>query len=203
MHKLKEDEGARYYDEVKIIDGWDAAYEFPPNGQVSLFMNDHMKDGWYLSDYKSAITTSLLRQTDKRVFRCLFPSWDNSPRKGDDGSHIYCDSSPKLFTYWLDELCKTTSEEIVFINAWNEWGETATLEPSMEVGYGNLEALQNLPVKPDMSRHIKELEGVRCHWVGDKEYRKGNLNQAVKMWEKGVGVGNKQCYINLSNLGRT
>lgn len=38
---------------------------------------------------------------------------------------------------------KNNNENILLFNAWNEWGEKMTLEPSNEYGYFNLNLLQS------------------------------------------------------------
>lgn len=80
------------------------------------------------------------------VVRGAFCSFDNSPRKGKRGPTIVRGASPELFMKYLDCLVRTNrtdqSEELLVINAWNEWGETAMLEPSDKYGYGYLEALK-------------------------------------------------------------
>jgi hypothetical protein len=58
----------------------------------------------------------------------------------------YVGSSPDQYEKWLSFAIKDTldhnaePEHFVFINAWNEWGEGAHLEPCMKFGRGYLEA---------------------------------------------------------------
>ena len=72
-------------------------------------------------------------------YRGMFAGWDNSPRRG-TASNIFTDMTPKLFgdTIRKDIL---NSGEFYFINAWNEWGEQAVLEPDDLYGYEYLEKL--------------------------------------------------------------
>lgn len=203
MHRTMTGHGERFYEDVKILDGWDAAYEFPPMGQVCEFTNDHMDDGYCVMDYRSAIAVSAMRETDKRLFRTVMPSWDNSPRKGANGSIMYDNSSPELFSYWLDLATRETDEEIVFINAWNEWGESAVLEPSMELGYANLEALTCRAFVDDqcyLLPFIDEVKGASLHWRGDVANHDGDLDEARRMWTIGARLGNKWCQRNLEGL---
>jgi hypothetical protein len=54
-------------------------------------------------------------------------------------------STPDAYEQWLTEVVARTierpaEEQIVFINAWNEWGEGCHLEPDLRWGHGYLEA---------------------------------------------------------------
>lgn len=80
----------------------------------------------------------------KNIFPGTFPQWDNTPRTGTMGLS-YINSSPELFKEHLKKLAtKYKDAEYIYINAWNEWGEGAYLEPDEEYGYGYLEAIQKV-----------------------------------------------------------
>ena len=55
-------------------------------------------------------------------------------------------SSPLFYQKWLESAIKYTlikfkkEEQLIFINAWNEWGEGAVLEPCNQWGKKYLEA---------------------------------------------------------------
>lgn len=56
-------------------------------------------------------------------------------------------ASPEKFRKYFSQLINEAtrpdvSQDFVIINAWNEWGEGAILEPSKKDGYGYLEAVQ-------------------------------------------------------------
>jgi len=77
-------------------------------------------------------------------YRTVSPSWSNESRvRGGDGT-TFVNSNPELFAYWLDAILddeivrRTTREPIVFINAWNGWGQAAMLEPSANLGHSTL-----------------------------------------------------------------
>ena len=83
------------------------------------------------------------------VFRGVFPSWDNSPRKA--YSHGFCfDMSQNEFETWLMDVLDWTSahnprnQQYVYINAWNEWAEGAILEPTTRYGYAALESVKKV-----------------------------------------------------------
>jgi hypothetical protein len=78
-------------------------------------------------------------------YRCVTPGFDNSPRRAKD-SVIFADSSPHAYGNWLAQTVSRTrrrfnnpEEQIVFINAWNEWGEGNHLEPDLKWGRRYLE----------------------------------------------------------------
>lgn len=86
-----------------------------------------------------------LRKTDANVFAGLFPNWDNTPRRYNRGASIL-QSSPENYKKWLADLIKWTKEnhpdpeeQFIFVNAWNEWAESAHLEPDTYYGYSYLQ----------------------------------------------------------------
>lgn len=83
----------------------------------------------------------------REIIQGCFTAWDNSPRRGSKGSMIVLGASPEKFRNYFTQLItklerEDVSREYVIINAWNEWGEGAILEPSESDGYGYLEAVQ-------------------------------------------------------------
>jgi len=69
-----------------------------------------------------------------RKFPTIFPSWDNSARR--KSPTIIQNKNPSVYGQWLkDSMLKVSTypeeEQIVFINAWNEWAEGCHLEPDM------------------------------------------------------------------------
>lgn len=85
-----------------------------------------------------------IKNGQKKIYYGSFTGWDNSPRKGKNAMIVKC-SSPEKFHKYMVELLKRAQKEgseFVFINAWNEWGEGAYLEPDEQYGYGYLEALK-------------------------------------------------------------
>lgn len=74
---------------------------------------------------------------------CTFPQWDNTPRTGTAGL-CYINSSPELFASHFSKLYKKYKDikEFIYINAWNEWGEGAYLEPDIVYEYKYLEAIR-------------------------------------------------------------
>ena len=59
------------------------------------------------------------------------------------------DDSPELFEKYLREAIgmvkdKTAERQLIFIRAWNEWGEGNYLEPDTDSGMGYLEALKRV-----------------------------------------------------------
>jgi len=74
--------------------------------------------------------------------------FDNTPRRG-EFSHIVFGSNPYSFRKALLEAVRIvnsqeSSENLVFINAWNEWAEGAVLEPSNRFGKSYLLAVREI-----------------------------------------------------------
>ncbi len=78
---------------------------------------------------------------------CIVPNWDHSPRSGRNAT-ILRGAHPKYFKE-LVQMSLTTvknkpaEEQLIFIQSWNEWGEGNYMEPDLEFGKGNLDALKS------------------------------------------------------------
>jgi glycosyltransferase involved in cell wall biosynthesis len=96
-------------------------------------------------DYQRA--WPVLRNPDTVSYRrydCVFPGWDNSPRVG-ERAVIVQNSTPAAYEEWLRSVVAKTrlqppEHRVLFINAWNEWGEGCHLEPDADHGLAYLEA---------------------------------------------------------------
>lgn len=78
-----------------------------------------------------------------KTYHSGFVGYDDTPRRGQQG-HVVNGQTPEKFSRYLAELlAKNEAEgnEITFINAWNEWGESMYLEPDEENGYQYLEGV--------------------------------------------------------------
>ncbi len=81
-----------------------------------------------------------------KCYPCVFPSWDNTSRRK-FGMTVFVKSSPLLFKKWLRHVLMTfrpysKEENLVFINAWNEWAEGNHLEPDLKWGHAWLDAVK-------------------------------------------------------------
>jgi lipopolysaccharide biosynthesis protein len=85
-----------------------------------------------------------------RFYPCVTPGFDNSPRRPDHGATIIRGSTPELYEGWLREVIQrfqpSGEENLLFVNAWNEWAEGNHLEPCRRWGKRYLEAHARLLV---------------------------------------------------------
>jgi hypothetical protein len=77
-----------------------------------------------------------------------FVDWDNTPRYGKRAT-VYKGASPEIFAKWFSVLVESMMqrdlpEDFIFINAWNEWGEGAYLEPDERYAYKYLEVIKDV-----------------------------------------------------------
>ena len=81
---------------------------------------------------------------DKRLIAGAFVDWDNTPRV--KTGTLYEGATVEKFDSYFGELVTKVNNEytlpMIFVNAWNEWGEGAYLEPDEENKTGYLEAIK-------------------------------------------------------------
>lgn len=193
--------------------GFDAAVEFPPHG--------YERTGWLgpsvsrprpfegfdgdIRDYEAVADAAMSRDTTPYPwFRGVMPDWDNTPRRG-AAAVVYARSSPDRFRVWLESALRFTylfrpvPERLLFVNAWNEWGEGAYLEPDVSHGRRYLEAISNAlassqPIAVDTARQMergpqgaRELEAARAAWRASA-LDGGLLRPPLTRFARGVGL---------------
>lgn len=134
-------------DPIKL--GFDAAIEFQPDWSLlSSNLRDPLIADLTAYDYEKFVDRMLQKESPPyRRFPCVTPSWDNTPRRKRN-SFFFTKFSPFLYRRWLQGVIKKTDDKnsdknLIFINAWNEWGEGNHLEPDEKFGRAYLEATKN------------------------------------------------------------
>jgi hypothetical protein len=79
---------------------------------------------------------------------CVYVGWDNTPRRG-RAAIVIVNNSPELFRQRLEAAVASVAtrppeEQLVFVNAWNEWAEGNYLEPDVTHGHRFLEVLRQV-----------------------------------------------------------
>lgn len=136
-----------------LAEGYDAVTEFHPgtlytncvniSGDLKYVRNDFAGEVFSYPDivYKQ----KYFRYDYKKLYRAVMPMWDNTARRNNKGM-IFQGSTPALYKRWLKDVIiagkkrEDIEENMIFINAWNEWGEGAYLEPDKRYGYAYLQA---------------------------------------------------------------
>lgn len=116
--------------------GFDAAVQFPPNLKKHLHYSLGAYDDFtgVIYDYSEVMNLCITSEADFVEYQGVMPGWDNTPRKRRN-AHIYHGETEEKFRSWMisawEKMLQNIPEEddkVLFINAWNEWGEGAHLE---------------------------------------------------------------------------
>jgi lipopolysaccharide biosynthesis protein len=124
--------------------GFDGTVEFEP--QLHL-LGDPLSGQSKVHDYAAA--RAMMRVSrDFPVYPSVLVGWDNTPRRG-EAATVLTGSTPEAFRAALEEAVaavarRAAADRLVFINAWNEWGEGNRLEPELEHGLGYLQGVRDV-----------------------------------------------------------
>lgn len=150
--------------------GFDAIIDFQPNkndypephklsGKLYKKIRKLVPD-WIFNRFKNSLPASYILNYNAIVEKltknawpqnyikipCVFPSWDNSSRK--KMATVIQNENPEIYKRWLSYAIKCVQnypqqEQLIFINAWNEWAEGCHLEPDKKTGHGFLMATKS------------------------------------------------------------
>ena len=124
-------------------------------------LQGRFKLAWNVFSYKSLFpSTACLDYSDltkyyyvnedawENVYPTLLPQWDRTPRAGSKTEYLINSSPEKFQDTILDALNylndKSPEHRILFLKAWNEWGEGNYVEPDEQFGHGWLNAIRNI-----------------------------------------------------------
>ncbi len=150
--------------------GYDGLVQFPPHNtaasnitnKVNLLNKNYQGNVFDFKEFSENAMKAI--KGHQHTFPCVMMNWDNEARKPGKG-HAFYGASPHNYKLWLrnafDFVLKNNvkEEQIVFINAWNEWAEGTYLEPDRHYGYAYLHATANVIrehyIEPNMSQLTK------------------------------------------------
>lgn len=115
--------------EKQLEFGADMAVEFLPHNMPNKFdfkispkyANKNANGGYIFDINKYVQKGDYIKEQDLAVFKCAFPSWDNTARKAKSGADIYL-CEPNSYKIWLKNLIAWTKQNhkddrwFIFIN---------------------------------------------------------------------------------------
>ena len=115
---------------------------------ISIFDRRYKKGFLNVMDYDYVWENILSRKpSNKNTYLGAFVDWDNTARRGSK-AFIIKGASPEKFKKYLSIQVKRSStllnNDMLFLNAWNEWAEGCYLEPDKKYGYKYLEVLRDV-----------------------------------------------------------
>ncbi|NND89520.1 MAG: glycosyltransferase [Granulosicoccus sp.] len=184
--------------------GLDGAVEFPPhklaadlpdvNDELPLF--DPSFAG-HVRCYDSVIAQSLGEPAPAYpLIKTVSPHWDNDARREGRGMVLH-GSTPAKYEHWLNGVIDYSlanpfhEASLVFINAWNEWAESAYLEPDVHYGHAYLNATQ---------RAVQGLSGMTEHRNGDANA--GSCGQLLLVGHDAHKHGAQMLLLSLASVFR-
>ena len=130
---------------------WLAPFRLLPDRVQDILraMRYHLSSKLTFYDYDMVWQQILKVERDGGLptFPGAFVDWDNTARYV-NRARIFRGASPERFAYWFKQLVLATAtrpapENLIFMNAWNEWAEGAYLEPDERHGLKYLEAVRD------------------------------------------------------------
>jgi lipopolysaccharide biosynthesis protein len=138
-----------------IKKGFDAETEFQPKriNNIALDITDKVCPVRHdfkgeVKDYEDIVINKkyvISSNAGRKVYPAVMPMWDNTARRN-NRALVYHGATPKLYKEWLINAIHSVCDNdkldkpVVFVNAWNEWGEGAYLEPDRFWGYAYLQS---------------------------------------------------------------
>lgn len=144
------------------LEGFDSTMNFRPQlGVIPGVTDDDFSWRRWWSNRRHGVSSGRLKviedaEFERRMraiepqhahwFPSVFVGWDNTPRRGERGV-VVVGGTPERFRAKVARAVEIArrrpqQEQLLFVNAWNEWAEGNYLEPDRTQGRAYLQALQ-------------------------------------------------------------
>lgn len=117
-----------------------------------MFTTKSFRPSYTTIDYAKLMRNYyVIEDAEDNIYPTLLPQWDRTPRAGRK-AEILTGSTPERFQHTVEKALhliadKQPEHQILFLKAWNEWGEGDYVEPDLKFGHGWLEAIKNALLK--------------------------------------------------------
>ena len=152
------DRAGSYYQSVLDL-GFDAVMSSGFRRAVGLYQG-RLSMMWHMLRVRTAFSTATRMDYQRfmrnyyvpedaweNVYPTLLPQWDRTPRAGEK-AEVLIQATPQRFKETILDAMnhikdKTPQHQILFLKAWNEWGEGDYVEPDQTFGHGWLDAIRD------------------------------------------------------------
>jgi hypothetical protein len=113
-----------------------------------------------------------------------FSGWDDRPRAGLEKALVDTSNTPEAFGRMFRGALKHVSpaSPVVLVEAWNEWGEGACIEPSKEHGFGFLRTIASAVGKSSSYERLPSAEEIASWSVLTTDELKIAKENETKPW---------------------
>ncbi len=196
----------------KVVDG--VLYAEP--GRSSRLLKKQVNNQIQYIDYQTLWNEILnVKRPSKKTYLGAFVGYDDTPRRGMEGTIITSTTPQKFCTNLTEIMAKNAAwdNDFLFLNAWNEWGEGMYLEPDEKYGFQFLEAIpfaksrfedkvmkyrdNTENFKPSDSNEILNLQEKKDKF----EHYLNLLDDWMNLRERGISLTKILISENLYNIG--
>ena len=113
-----------------------------------------------------------------------FSGWDDRPRAGVEKAFLNLGNTPESFAVMLRGALDhvNPASPVVMVEAWNEWGEGACIEPSKQFGFGFLRAMADVLGKKSPNETLPSAEEIASWSVLTPDELKAAAENESKPW---------------------
>lgn len=192
--------------------GLDAELYHQPRHTLQFLQYQKTGDVWTV-DYDKIWEYILSEQTPdgQNVLFGGFVDYDDTPRRGRDGLSVLGAVPQKFQEYLTKLLAKNTKNgnSLVFINAWNEWGEGMYLEPDQRNHNAFLKAVKKAKKNAEIclevteNKYTAEIDKIKSLYRDKSKFERyfNTLDKWLTVKEQGKSLEQYFRKNNVKNIG--